>query len=238
MLNVCGVGTTLGCSQGNGLKRWALSFPNRVARQRLAKKTKVGSHIQSVGTYAKLKVLAVSWHTRMAILQTIAAKELTYQKQNALAKISQVVKILHLLLAHLVPANSVFFSTWPCSLPSQGLASTKPFCKALGGATFLRAPSQEKDQSNTCKYCHKHLELRGCREQSACKDAEHSMHSQERLLDSVWLLGLKAASAIIFNHHGNFVSCSAESFLQGIRFSLQSPFARPTSFKQGPFSRP
>ena len=243
MLNVCGVGTTFRCCQSNGLKRWALSCPNlftkaNVSTMQNSQVPKIGSHMPSLEHMQHMEMLAESWHTRSRILQTIAAKELTYQKQNALAKISQVVRILHILLGDLLPANSVFFSTWPCSLPSQGLASTKPFCKALGGATFLRAPSQEKDQSNTCKYCHKHLELRGCREQSACKDAEHSMHSQERLLDSVWLLGLKAASAIIFNHHGNFVSCSAESFLQGIRFSLQSPFARPTSFKQGPFSRP
>ena len=85
------------------------------------KKTKVSAN-------ANLKVLAGSWHNRMTILQTSAAKELTYQKQNALAKISQVVKMLHLFLGHLVPANTVFFSTWPCSLqPLKACQAQIPF---------------------------------------------------------------------------------------------------------------
>ena len=63
---------------------------------------KIGSHMPSLEHMQHMEMLAESWHTRSRILQTIAAKELTYQKQNALAKISQVV--ICPLLGDLVPA--------------------------------------------------------------------------------------------------------------------------------------
>ena len=100
---------------------------------------KIGSHMPSLEHMQHMEMLAESWHTRSRILQTIAAKELTYQKQNALAKISQVVKILP-LLGDLVPANTFpfpfnhaglprqpFRTAWQGQNPFAGLGVKQPF---------------------------------------------------------------------------------------------------------------
>ena len=71
--------------------------------------------------------------------------------------------------------------------------------------------------------------LKGCREESACKDADQSMHAQEGLLDSVWLLGRLPHS--FFNNHASSVN-SKSPFLKAPGFLCKALLQGPQNSSQ------